>query len=129
LSDEQRIKEIRERAEKATKGPWEWHIHDHSAASIEGPELEMDHVLTLGPCKSCQPRVKETGKFFGSCTVPKEGNAAFIVWSRADIPFLLDALEKALRERDEAKALLKQAVQRLEEEFRNQRKALLPGRE
>ncbi len=96
MTDAQRLAEIKERTEKATKGPWEWSIFDESMAGLMGPDGEFDHVLSCGPCKSCQKTLKENKdkKFFGSCTVPQEPDAMFIAHSRDDIDFLLEKISE-----------------------------------
>ena len=72
-----------------TPGPWKWVIHDYSMASIEGPNGEYDHVLSVSPCKGCQARTKEW--LWGRCLTPSEANAHLI----AAAPDLYAALEKA----------------------------------
>lgn len=58
-----------------TPTPWGWHIHDASAASLEGPKSMEDHVLTVSPCKHCQGEEWQ----WSACTNPSETDAFFIV--------------------------------------------------
>jgi hypothetical protein len=90
-----RFKEIRERAEAATEGPWEW--WDSCSWRRLGVKDDYgNHVL--------QPHVASDGHPDVIC---EKSNRDFIAHSRTDIPYLLDEIAK----RD---ALLERALRRLE---------------
>lgn len=75
------IDELKTILSSATQGPWHWVIHDYSAASVQGPADEWDHVMDVSPCESCQDRAKENGNpewEWGRCTCPTEANAKLI---------------------------------------------------
>lgn len=74
---------IAEKTEKAlmqivghTPGPWDWEIHDHSMATLDGPRGLEDHVMSVSPCSSCQK--DETEWEFGRCTTPTIENARLL---------------------------------------------------
>ena len=64
-----------------TPGPWEWSIHDHSMATLHGPDMLRDHVLSSSPCKACIERVKDGKWKWGRCTTPTEANAELLAAS------------------------------------------------
>ena len=66
-----------------TPGPWEWSIHDHSMATLHGPDMMRDHVLAVGPCRACIERVKDGEWKWGRCTTPTETNAKLLAASWA----------------------------------------------
>lgn len=63
-----------------TLGPWEWVVHDHSMASLQGPREEWQHVLSISPCGACQER-NDKEWAWGRCTVPTEANARLLAAS------------------------------------------------
>lgn len=87
-----RISEIQERAGKATDGPW------FRMSSREGQPI----VLAGGG-----RRVAETPQDGDGRGTQDELNAAFIAHARADIPWLLDEIERLRTENDELAAAYK----------------------
>jgi hypothetical protein len=86
---DERIAEIRERAEKATREPWR--VGDD----------RNDFYL---------PIVGADGLLIGEASTLRDeawANAHFLVNARSDIPHLLDSLAAAQRERDEAREALR----------------------
>ena len=81
-----------------TPGPWHWVIHDHSMATLQGPAEEMDHVVSISPCASCEGRQKEWQ--WGTCMTPELADAHLI----AAAPDLYEAL-KALQQDDVIRAV------------------------
>lgn len=71
-----------------TAGPWRWVIQDHSMASLVGKDEEMDHVMSVSPCKSCTEHNRSKKFKYGLCLTPNEANARLI----AAAPSLLKAL-------------------------------------
>jgi len=104
---EERLKEIRERLEKATPGPWEWERADESDVSLgtKGSVYFEGHVLSCGYCKSCQ----KSGQ---RCTTPRETDSQFIANAPTDIADLLKEVEELRGERAEVRRL-RQEVSRL----------------
>ena len=70
-------------AAEPTPGPWEWSVHDHSMATLHGPDMMRDHVLAVGPCRACIERVKDGEWKWGRCTTPTEVNANLLAASWA----------------------------------------------
>lgn len=68
---EAQLREIRERAEKATPGPWDNHI---------GPRFVHSRATGLKSSWICQPQ--------------NEGDVPFIAHARTDVPALLDEVER-----------------------------------
>lgn len=103
MSDDKRVGEIRARVEAATLGPW---AHDvgkncswvYAKAHEHAHRKSGNYNHTLAEC----PQWGE--KSFGQLPPQATANARFIAHARADIPYLLDALqqsearEKRLRE-------------------------------
>src|SRR5271166_4910266 len=90
LSSELRLKEIRERAEAATSGPWVAEISpDGTVAMVDHATLRSDEV--------------DEPLMIAACDVAGnlENDAAFIAHAREDIPFLLSELDRAQGERIE----------------------------
>lgn len=89
-----RLDEIRERAEKATEGPWEWwQPRDDDLGSTQGDRIISPHGLVLEPHDS---------EGYYAWIATEDVNRDFIVCAREDIPHLLsllaecgDALEEA----------------------------------
>jgi hypothetical protein len=82
---------IVELGSKATPGPWEWIIHDHSMASLgipPDPGLGNPLVLAVSPCKGCQDRAESKEWKWGRCCTPSEADAAFIAFARNHAPAL-----------------------------------------
>jgi hypothetical protein len=93
-ADEARLREIAERAEKATVGPWK--------VQGLGPEVQRLGAYVYSP-------------YLGSvCSCPKESdlfsghtyNMEFIAHARSDIPWLLDQLTAALARAEAAEKAL-----------------------
>lgn len=80
MTDTEREAEIRERAEAARNGPWTWIKSDDSPAP--GYRFGGQHAMNES----------------GFAYTPTD--AEFIAHAREDVPFLLDALSAARRERD-----------------------------
>lgn len=105
------LQAIRERADKATPGPWEWAWNDERAdgtfdagETVAGVTLGTAGdvygegcVLYTERCPSCQKRWPDDPKH-NRCTTPSAIDAAFIAHARADVPALL---EKVRKSRDE----------------------------
>src|ERR1700761_705300 len=96
-----RLKEIRERADKATKGQWELRVHPGAEAN---PDLygRNFHVSARTPENhpyfECTPKIE----ILSDEDYPtKRDDAYFVAHARQDIPDLLSAL-------DEARELLKE---------------------
>ncbi len=88
-----RLKEIRERAEKATKGPWRCDVDIFNddgevEASVHDEEISMLFTEGTGVMggEDCWTKARESQAF---------RNAEFIAHAREDVPFLLAELEKA----------------------------------
>jgi len=103
-----RLSEIKERVQKATKGPWRWNLNDKSKhiyleACISGFEYVMDFVR-WGMCDAI-PRFKSGDTMTRACefgkVVPGHGHHAnwfktidhpdadFIAHAREDVPWLV----------------------------------------
>jgi hypothetical protein len=90
-----------------TPTPWHRVIHDSSMASIEGPKEELDHVLSVSPCKNCRGEHWQ----WGACTNPKEADAAFIVKAVNNHDALVEHLRRlAVPACDEAALALIESV-------------------
>ncbi len=88
---------IRERCEKATSGPW---TVEHRCVDCDD---KVDETAGLG-LEIVGPPEPMRGQFALSA------DARFIAHARANVPALLDALDAAERERDEARAALVELV-------------------
>lgn len=75
---------IKQRADKATKGPWVAQPTFRFAVNAQGNNGDNKHVAM----------VNYDSEGIEQC----EANGYFVTYSREDIPKLLDALEKAMRE-------------------------------
>jgi hypothetical protein len=84
MSDAARLAAIRERAEKATPGPWSHYYAKELRPGMGGPTNEVNDT-------DRQPVVFWTGFDRGNY-MPKQikANAAFIAHARADIPWHLE---------------------------------------
>jgi hypothetical protein len=85
MRSEERLAEIRSRAEKATKGPW---LHD-----IDTDQNDMPFVYTVVDKPGSEPLTVDIN-------IGTVADAEFIANCRQDIPFLLsevDRLSEALR--------------------------------
>ncbi len=67
-----------EKRAEPTPGPWEWTVQDHSMAILHGPDMLVDHVAAVGPCRSCTKRVTDGEWKWGRCMTPTEANARLI---------------------------------------------------
>jgi len=101
--DDARLQEIRERAEKATVGPWKWVAEDVSVLALYGPRDSEDHVLWSQICEACQ-------KHQNRCTAPSDADASFIAHARRDIPDLLDHIDTLKAEMATTKGSLEMAL-------------------
>ena len=91
MNKNRRLQEIRDRAEKATEGPWclvsNNQIHDR--------ETKFNN---------CGVRIGETPNLIAVEKCPNGSeNAEFIAHARQDIPYLLDALQQAQEENKKLK--------------------------
>lgn len=90
--EEARLKAIRARADKATPGPWTVYDRggcgDHDVDGPKGPEAS-----------------ELSGRYRGMFC--RADDAEFVAHARADIPWLLDRLAAAERERDAARDFLR----------------------
>lgn len=60
-------------------------------ASLMGPEEDMQHVLSVSPCKNCQAHADEPKDWvWGRCTTPTRDNAVLI----AQAPTMRAALDR-----------------------------------
>jgi hypothetical protein len=98
-SPEDRVRAIKEREQKATKGPWLVRRRHASADRCDGIEAHIGH--THPPEQSCwdvdecpgqeaEMIVQTDGGFYG----PNADDADFIAHARADIPYLLSLVEE-----------------------------------
>ena len=86
---------------KTTPTPWAWEIQDYSHATIQGPNGEYHHVLSVSPCHSCCERAKKEGDpkwIWGRCTCPSESDAKLIIEAVNGRPKLLRIVAKLERE-------------------------------
>jgi hypothetical protein len=85
-----RLQEIKNRAEKATPGPWEpqepWGTCGNSWGRVKGP--------------------KSTRQYYGSMCFDKMDDVEFIAHSRDDVPYLLSKVEAAEKLAQAAEKLL-----------------------
>src|SRR6185312_6774960 len=79
VATDKRLEEIRQRAEKATKGPWEWVGRDGDHHDLMSPE-GMIHS-DGSACGEYSADIEVFGP-----------DATFIAHSREDIPYLLSEL-------------------------------------
>lgn len=65
---------------RTTPGPWHWSIEDYSMACLEGPGGEVNSIMAVTPCKSCQARAVANGPEWewGRCWTPSQADAALI---------------------------------------------------
>ena len=111
MTDEQREREIRERVERATPGPWRlgWpvcvctleHAHDGTSCDYRITEWFDGHVDGYSPvyvdAPFGAPPVEIADNEKGGLRTP---DADFIAHAREDVPWLLARLDEARRERD-----------------------------
>jgi hypothetical protein len=105
---EKRIAEIRDRAEKATAGPWCWEqVGEKENGFIIGMAIDSDGNPASGLIETS--RYDDDADVFVDCyfehvQVCESGhscvysNADFVAHSREDIPFLLAEVEKLRKE-------------------------------
>ena len=83
-----------------TPGPWRWIVEDYSMANLQGPNGELDHVLSSSPCEGCVKHAKQNNPNpewqWARCTTPSEANALLI----AAAPEMYDALEYLIQRVD-----------------------------
>jgi hypothetical protein len=111
MMDEQRLREIRERAEKATPGPWV-NFHDVIHEDVDedrntGIAQAADYGPEAGKPESAIVHMYSWAQHDPTRLIP---NAEFIAHAREDVPWLLDAL--AAREAEVAE--LKDAIERVD---------------
>jgi hypothetical protein len=75
------IARIRERADKATPGPWRYDAHGYIEGPVEGPD-----GIDIASLPGYDPQVYRQDEI--------RANGAFLAASRADIPALLDEVER-----------------------------------
>ena len=98
---ETRIAEIRERVEAATPGAWRWSVPDSEVTSFS-----VGRII-WGACD--EDGEGSIGQWIADVSDADTQNAAFIAHAREDVPWLLDRLDEARRERDEARRALEVA--------------------
>lgn len=82
---DQKIEEIRARAEKATPGPWKTHlVDDTSVVTEDGTDV----------CTTCDSSQAEREDGYNVEYERMEADAAFIAHVREDIPYLLAELDR-----------------------------------
>lgn len=89
---ETKLKEIKERCNAATEGPWDAKYSEH----MKGYENE-DWILYSGKRNLCSQN------YYSTPGILKEGDAQFIAHARTDVPMLLEminALSLWLLEKD-----------------------------
>jgi hypothetical protein len=96
MTDETRNRDqIRERADKATEGPWHFAycgIYSEPKIRTETPDGEAQ-VASVAP------------SYGDTATGQRVVDAEFIAAARSDVPYLLDALDAAEQERDHAQQM------------------------
>lgn len=97
-SIEQVIAEVREDAEDATPGPWEWQW----LAGAYGDDGEMQGVVLVGaPCPVIgQPQTVVDGAHPRAGVATRQADAAFIVAACNNAMRLCDEIERLTRELD-----------------------------
>lgn len=103
-----------------TPGPWHWEIQDASMAVLGGEDIMTDHVVSVGPCKSCQDGAEPPEWVWGRCTTPTVANARLI----AAAPDLFDALKRALPKLENAARLMGNDEEVIADAFEFMRAAL-----
>ena len=89
MSEAERLREIQERAEKATEGPWEI---DHHEIEVGGG-TEYDQTIVCSPAKYiCGSRKYDD--YDVSEVEDADEDMSFIANARADIPFLLELIKR-----------------------------------
>lgn len=78
MTDEQRLAEIRSRAEAATPGPWR--------AGLESPLASPDAAYRI--FAAARGAVLSVARLYHAA-LPNEANAAFVAHAREDVPYLL----------------------------------------
>lgn len=84
---EERLAEIAQRAEKATKGPWM--RNDYEYGGIDGIQVMQTTDANKAEGKFVHPQICDD--------VPRPQDADFIAHSRADIEYLLNLARLAVR--------------------------------
>lgn len=102
-----RLKEIRERLEKATPGPWlkgSWRGQCKKSHYHGGESCKYDYTLDASAaCVSTATENQELIGYDDYGPVLGDNDAEFIAHAREDIPFLLSEIERVTAERDEAR--------------------------
>lgn len=93
---QQRLAEIKERAHKATPGPWKWIAEDGSLLGLwKADDYGGEGLVLSSPrCKACQKHDPEIKTH--RCLWPEEANANFIENSKEDIDWLLKVIDQLL---------------------------------
>ena len=105
-STQQRLQTIREREQKATKGPWLW----------DGSDTEADEPYIFTDRSHVAP--KSVSVLFNADWGTNE-DADFIAHSREDLPFLLDLVASLQAERERLQKSVRHYEDRIEEEVYN----------
>ncbi len=89
------LKAIKERAEKATPGPWEWLSYGDGFIQLQGQTecSEMNPVIVPYICDTCASRKAK-------CLSGSDEDRTFIAHAREDIPALLAEVERLQMEID-----------------------------
>lgn len=87
---------------KHVPGPWAFHVHDNSMATLcgGGEDAITGYVMAISPCKAC--RDKKEGWRWGSCAVPREIDAKLIELA----PDLFEYVQSQANKDPAAKALV-----------------------
>ena len=93
---DQRLREIQERVEKATPGPWIYNSFNSIEAGEKIVAEILDHPQDDGPFKPEQ--TEERSAWYQEST----RNADFIAESREDVPWLLEQIAALTREKAES---------------------------
>ena len=86
-----------------TPGPWGWYAEDNSEIILcgdGGADPLTKHVVSIRPCKSCQPKNAKSPWEWGQCITPKEADAKLIAMAPtllAERNRLREALEEIAR--------------------------------
>ncbi len=92
-----RFEEIRERAEKATEGPWALFDANDTTAVMTRKVLKANWPEKINPRIKCREIVAWSG--FDQSDYPKrqvKNNAKFIAHAREDIPWMADIIDALL---------------------------------
>lgn len=93
--------------DRHSPGPWEWHVHDHSMATLcaGGEDAITGHVMDISPCGGCLNKVRKEDNpqwKWNKCSVPSEHNAKLIALA----PELFEYVNNKASECEEARKLV-----------------------